>query len=286
MQVVAIACTVASVPSARANEFPPDSGLDIYWIDVEGGAATLLVTPAGETILIDTGLPGERHASRIEHVVEDVVGAEKIDHLVVTHFDIDHYGGAVDLAKRVEIAKVWDPGIPGSHRFDRAGPERFRDYAELFAERRTVIAPGDEIPLRAADSRAPLSIRCLAARQRFITPRPGQESGDGCGELELAEIDRSENRNSAVLLIRCGPFDLLDAADLTWNLERQLVCPINLVGKVDVFQVDHHGLDASNNPALVRSIEPTVAVFNNGPTKGAMPKTVATLRSVPSIRAI
>src|SRR5690606_3401840 len=159
MQVVAIACTVASVPSARANEFPPDSGLDIYWIDVEGGAATLLVTPAGETILIDTGLPGERHASRIEHVVEDVVGAEKIDHLVVTHFDIDHYGGAVDLAKRVEIAKVWDPGIPGSHRFDRAGPERFRDYAELFAERRTVIAPGDEIPLRAADSRAPLSIR-------------------------------------------------------------------------------------------------------------------------------
>ena len=119
-----------------------------------------------------------------------------------------------------------------------------------------------------------------------MTPRGGQVGGEPCGEIDARDPDRSENRNSIVLLVTLGEFDLLDAADLTWNLERQLVCPVNLVGTVDVYQADHHGLDSSNNPVLVRRIEPRVAVVNNGPRKGCMPNTFRTLEACPSIRAI
>ena len=68
--------------------------LDVYWVDVEGGAATVVVTPAGESILVDTGNPGTRDAGRIHKVATQVAGLKKIDHLITTHFHGDHYGGA------------------------------------------------------------------------------------------------------------------------------------------------------------------------------------------------
>ena len=153
-----------------------------------------------------------------------------------------------------------------------------------------MLAPGDELPLKqieSDDGTLPrLVVRCLGAKQRFVTPRDGQEPGADCARHDTRPVDRSENRNSIVLLFSLGPFRFLDAADLTWNLERQLVCPINLVGQVDVYQVDHHGLDQSNNPALIRAIEPRTAVFNNGATKGCMPRTFKTLKDTPSVEAI
>src|SRR5581483_10443698 len=68
--------------------------LDIYWNDVEGGGATLIVTPAGESVLIDSGNPGERDAGRIHKTASEVAGLKKIDHYITTHFHVDHFGGA------------------------------------------------------------------------------------------------------------------------------------------------------------------------------------------------
>jgi hypothetical protein len=89
-----------------------------------------------------------------------------------------------------------------------------------------------------------------------------------------------------VLLLSYGPFRFFDAGDLTWNMEQQLACPINLVGQVDVYQVTHHGQDVSNNPVLVRSLSPRVAMMNNGNTKGCQPDTFQTLKNCPSVEAI
>ena len=64
--------------------------LDVYWVDVEGGAATLIVTPAGQSILIDTGNPGTRDAQRIHEVATKQAKLKKIDFLITTHFHGDH----------------------------------------------------------------------------------------------------------------------------------------------------------------------------------------------------
>src|SRR5437016_14371809 len=94
---------------ARAES--PPRGLDIYFIDTEGGAATLIVTPAGESVLIDCGNPGARDAERI-HKAAEQAGLKAIDHLVITHWHTDHYGGVARLTQLLPIHHYYDHGIP------------------------------------------------------------------------------------------------------------------------------------------------------------------------------
>lgn len=254
-----------------------DGTLDVYWTDVEGGAATLVVTPAGESVLIDTGLPGDRDPYRICRTVTQHAGLERIDHLIITHFDVDHFGGAADLAERIFIGRVWDPGIP---ELDDRRKAMIRRYLAALGGRRKVLRPGDRIPLRAATGRetSKLDLICLGAAREFVEAPDGARENPVCGKHTREKArDTSQNGESTALLLRFGGFELLDCGDLTWQLERRLVCPVNLVGTVDVFQVDHHGLDSSNNPVLVDSVKPRVAIMNNGSRKGCMPEVFATL---------
>src|SRR5437773_12373131 len=90
----------------------PARGLDIHFIDTEGGAATLIVTPAGESVLIDCGNPGPRDAERIHKVATEVAGLKAIDHLAITHWHLDHYGSVERLSKLMPIHHFYDRGIP------------------------------------------------------------------------------------------------------------------------------------------------------------------------------
>ncbi|MDA0347076.1 MAG: MBL fold metallo-hydrolase [Verrucomicrobia bacterium] len=259
-----------------------DNLLKVYWVDVEGGAATLVITPAGESILIDTGNPGERDPGRINKLAREEAGISKIDHLVITHFDGDHFGGAADLSKLITIGTVYHQGVRPQDR-ERVGEA----YLTFACDARLILTAGDELPLKQASSGPKLSAKALGIMQRNIPPnglhKPNPLPTSGYARQDP---DLSHNANSVILLFEYGDWQFLDAADLSWNLEEKLVSPYNLVGEVDVYQVDHHGLDRSNNTHFIHSIRPTVAVMNNAHSKGTGPVTVAGLRRSPGIEAI
>jgi len=261
--------------------------LDIYFIDVEGGAATLIVTPAGQSLLIDTGFPGERDAGRIAKVALEVAGLKQIDHCVVTHWHRDHVGGVATLAKLIPIKNFYDHGLSPMLVADM--PAEFIDaYKQTTGGSSVTLKPGDEIKLARLPKNSPrLSVRVVAAGGMVIGEQSSTPQIRPCGEsFEPKAEDTTDNVNSIGILLTFGRFRFFDGGDLTWNIEDRLACAKNIVGAVDVFQVDHHGVDSSNNPTLARAIKPRVAIIDNGPRKGAESGTFATLKSNPELQAI
>jgi beta-lactamase superfamily II metal-dependent hydrolase len=256
--------------------------LDIYWIDVEGGAATLIVSPSGESLLVDTGFGGndDRDAKRIAQAAV-TAGLSRIDNLVITHYHGDHIGGAAALSNLIPIRRFFDHG--DSIEAGGRGAQVWADYQALSAGKRTVVKPGDKIPLAGVD------ITVVSAAGKVLAERLDRGfSRTFCEGVELKPADPTENGQSTGFLLTYNRFSFLDLGDLTWNFEMELACPVNKIGEVSLFQATHHGFSngQSGNPALINSLRPQVVVVNNGARKGFSNAGYEAIAKIPGIEGI
>ena len=270
-----LSALLLGVTTTAAQPAPEASGLRFTFVDVEGGAATLIVTPAGESILIDSGNPGPRDAGRIVAAAKEA-GVSEITHYVTTHWHSDHFGGIAEVAKAVPVRAVYGHTIPEPLPND-INPDLVAAWKALSATP-VFLEAGDEIELKGRRGTPRPKLRVLAANGLVLGEKPGAPPITTCADgHDPQPEDTSDNARSLALHLNFGAFDLFAGGDLTWNIEHKLTCPKMLAQKVDVYLVNHHGLDTSNHPALIDALAPEVAIVNSGPRKGAEPRTMAYL---------
>jgi len=256
--------------------------LQIYFVDVEGGQATLFVAPGGQSLLIDTGWAGNdgRDADRI--VAEARKAAiERIDFVLLTHFHQDHAGGITQLAAKIPIGTVIDHGENREHA-EAATEQAWQDYQKFLAKdnvKRLIVKPGDVLPLMGIKAEVVSSDGALIEK-----PLPGAGGTNAsCKDSDQHLADQTENLRSLGTIITFGKLRILDLGDLTWDKEMELVCPINRLGTVDIYIVSHHGWNQSNSPALLNGIAPRVAIMDNGAMKGGSPSSWDIIKKSPRL---
>jgi competence protein ComEC len=261
--------------------------LRVYVIDVEGGGATLVVAPSGQSMLIDSGSPGpaaERDSARIAEAMR-AAGLTKINYLFTTHYDGDHVGGAPAANAVAHFDRFFDHGeMDPKWEQNRAGEDRYRAYLAIAAGKRTIVNAGDTIPF------GDVHVDVVASHGTVLSNpiNGGGAANSYCRDAEVKAPNTSENSQTTGVLMSYRGFTFLDVGDLTWDKEMDLACPVNKLGRVSLMLATHHGFfnDQSGAPALLWAIQPQVVIANNGPRKGLAAAAYERIRKTPGLEAL
>lgn len=269
------AMLVASIGGLAVSAQTKD--LIVYFIDVEGGQSTLFIAPSGQSVLVDTGSPGNRDGGRIAAIAKQA-GLKQIDDLLITHYHGDHVGGVPTLAAQMPIRNFFDHGDTVEH--DAEGQKYYDDYQKVVSGgHHFLVSPGYKLPVKGLDWTIVTSAGKIIDHP---LPGAGQPNPD-CADFQKEDVDETENAQSNGSIIQFGKLRIADLGDLTWNKEGELMCPANKIGTVDIFVVSHHGLEISNSPTLVHALHPRVAIMDNGAKKGGTAKAWTTVHTSPGI---
>jgi competence protein ComEC len=270
--------------------------LQIYFIDVEGGQSTLIVTPERHSLLIDTGWAGDgsgfrpgnpheaRDANRIVAAARDA-GITQIDYLLITHFHVDHDGSVTELSRLMPIRTFVDHSAPSAEA-DRASPGTKEAYEAYLTVRsggaHLQPGPGERLPLKDVEA---IVVSSAGSTLREPLANSGAMNAT-CPDQATSPRDPHENPRSTGVVVRYGEFRFLDVGDLTGQPLFNLVCPKNLIGPVDAYLVAHHGGPDASVPETFAALKPRVAIMNNGLSKGGARATYEALHHVAGLEDV
>jgi beta-lactamase superfamily II metal-dependent hydrolase len=254
-------------------------GLEVYFIDVEGGQSTLLVTPNGESVLVDAGYPGnnQRDANRIAAAAK-LAGVKKIDYLIVSHYHEDHVGGVQQLTWKLPVLNFVDHG-PNSET-GKAADIRFTEYSAFRDKGHHILAkPGEVLGVKG------MEVRVISSNGEVLrTPLAGAgKPNPACQGFAQPPEDKTENGRAIGILVTFGEFRFLDLTDLSGNHEYDLSCPQTTLPKVDAYLTSHHGNSDSSTAPFLAMISPRVAIMNNGARKGGGVEAWQRVRAIPGL---
>ena len=275
------ACALAPAPAATSD-------LRIIFVDVEGGQATLFITPAGESLLMDTGWPENngRDADRIVRAAK-LAGLTRIDYVLISHYHIDHVGGVPQLVARIPVGTFIDhgPNRELDHGITEHGYAEYQKVLNSGVSKHLTLEPGDHLPVSGMRANVISADGNLIATPLSGAPNAGTPN-DFCKSSAPRPADQTENARSLGIEIDFGKLRILDLGDLTWDKEMQLMCPTNKLGTIDILIVSHHGWNQSSSPALVDAIHSRIAIMDNGATKGGSTPVLVTLKTDPGLETL
>ncbi len=288
MAVAAILMSsMAFADAVRTPVASPPGALQVWFVDVEGGQSTLFVTPDKHSLLVDTGWPEHngRDAGRITAAMA-MAGVTRLDAVLITHYHDDHVGGMQALVSKVPVGIFLDHG-PNRELNNPSTVRGYAQYVMLLDKRglkHRTMHPGEKLPVPGFDATV------VSADGKLLNHAlPGGGGANAfCAGADAGQAvpDTTENARSLGFALQWGEARILDLGDLTRDKEKDLMCPINTLGHVDLLVVSHHGWYQSSSPALVNAIAPRVAVMDNGGQKGGSIPVLDALRADPSHPAL
>ena len=266
-------------------------------IDVEGGAATLYITPEHRSLLIDTGWPADIGATDPDSAQRIIAaarrhGLSKLDYVLITHYHVDHVGGAPELLSHFPVGTILDHGpsreVPPPDTPPAAAASQpaalYPQYLEaIHGHKHRTLKPGDTLSIGSLDLTVVTSDGVTLER---ALPGAGEPIAECDNMKPMDKNGGEENVRSVGVMLTFGQTRIAAFGDLTWNMEKALVCPYDKVGPVDLFIVSHHGVNLSNSPALWHAVAPRVAIVDNGARKGNDVETYVTATSSPRLKRL